>query len=222
MTGLTLYRHQIITITGWVMRVSVLAGVLCLVLVSVGNADPASAAIRKSTNIPAEPLDLALKSLARERQFQVLFRAEVVRDVRTRGAVGDFTPEEAIKQLLSGTGLSYKYLDTNTITVFSTAAPPELAAAAGQDQTNSTQDNSKEAGKKSSQDFRVAQVDQGQTSGNVSVEKQDEQASKKKARSARRSHRYRLAHSHGSRGADSTCAELHPRGHREQRTDLDR
>ena len=111
MTGLTLYRHQIITITGWVMRVSVLAGVLCLVLVSVGNADPASAAIRKSTNIPAEPLDLALKSLARERQFQVLFRAEVVRDVRTGGAVGDFTPEEAIKQLLSGTGLSYKYLE---------------------------------------------------------------------------------------------------------------
>ena len=179
MTGLTLYRHQIITITGWVMRVSVLAGVLCLVLVSVGNADPASAAIRKSTNIPAEPLDLALKSLARERQFQVLFRAEVVRDVRTGGAVGDFTPEEAIKQLLSGTGLSYQYLDANTVTVFAAAAPAGVATASSQDHTNTAQDKSQEAGKKSSQEFRVAQASPGQAEGNVSVDKQDERVARK-------------------------------------------
>jgi iron complex outermembrane receptor protein len=173
LTGLTLYRHQIITITGWVMRVSVLAGVLCFVLVSVGNADPASAAIRKSTNIPAEPLDLALKSLAKERQFQVLFRAEVVRDVRTGGAVGDFTPEEAIRQLLSGTGLSYKYLDVNTVTVFPQTSNPAPSGVAPHDG-----DETPKEGKKGSSDgFRVAQVDPGQTSSDVSVEKE---ASKKK------------------------------------------
>jgi iron complex outermembrane receptor protein len=180
LTSLTLYRHQIIRITGWVMRVSVLVGVLCFILVSVGNADPASAAIRQSTNIPAEPLDLALKTLAKERQFQVLFRAEAVRDLRTGGAVGEFTAEEALTKVLSGTGLSYKYLDAQTVTVFATAASAGVNAAAGQDQTNTTQDNSKEAGKKSSQDFPVAQVDQGQTPGPSTVEKQDEQASKKR------------------------------------------
>ena len=179
MTGLTLYRHQIITITGWVMRVSVLAGVLCFLLVSIGNADPASAAIRKPTNIPAEPLDLALKTLAKERQFQVLFRAELARDVRTGGAVGEFTPEEAIKQLLSGTGLSYKYLDPQTITVFAQTSETANPVPSGVTPHDGDELN-KEAGKNSSQDFRVAQVDQGQTPGPSTVEKQDEQASKKK------------------------------------------
>ena len=161
------------------MRVSVLGGVLCFLFVSIGNADPASAATRKPTNIPAEPLDLALKTLAKERQFQVLFRAELARDVRTGGAVGEFTAEEAIKQLLSGTGLSYKYLDPQTVTVFAQTSQTANPVPSGVTPHDGDELN-KEAGKKSSQDFRLAQVDQGQTSSPSTVEKPDEQPSKKK------------------------------------------
>src|SRR6202011_1276350 len=105
---------------------------------------------------------------------------QVAKDLKTHGAVGFFTPDDALKAVLSGTGLSYKYLDANTVTVFATAAPAGAASAGGQCQTNNTQDNAKEAGKKPSQDFRVGQVEQGQTSGTSSLERQDEQASKKK------------------------------------------
>jgi iron complex outermembrane recepter protein len=164
------------------MRVSVLAGVLCFLLVAVGNADPASAAIRRSTNIPAQPLDLALKTLAKERQFQVLFRADIVRDLRSGAAVGEFTSDEALKQLLSGTGLSYKYLDANTVTVFAAGASTSPGSV-GQSQTTNSQDNQKEAGKKSSQDFRVAQVDQG-TTGPSAVDKNNEKESDSNKKSA--------------------------------------
>ena len=130
----------------------------------------------------------------RHYELQVLYPTQVAKDLKTHGAIGSFTPDDALKAVLSGTGLSYKYLDAKTVTVFATAAPAGVTAAAGQDQTNTTQDNSKEAGKKSSQDFLVAQATQGQTSGPSTVEKQDEQASKEEGRSASRSRCHRLAH----------------------------
>ena len=37
--------------------------------------------------------------------------------MRTNGANGDITANEALEQLLSGTGLTYRYLDDNTVTV---------------------------------------------------------------------------------------------------------
>jgi iron complex outermembrane receptor protein len=143
------------------MKVSVLAAVASCILLTVGFADPADASIRKTTSIPAEPLSEALRTLAKDRQFEILYRAEVVRDMRTEGAIGEFTPEEALKQLLTGTGLSYKYLDANTVTVFPQV--PTQASTSGQS-SNPTSDAAGESstnggGKKSSQDFRVAQVD---------------------------------------------------------------
>ena len=77
----------------------------------------------------------------------------MVRDVQTRGANGDITANEAFDQLLDGTGLTYRYLDENTVTIVplsdpahsegpGAAVPPTAgrasaadssAAAAGQD-----------------------------------------------------------------------------------------
>ena len=165
---------------GALMRLGLIASLLCLCTVSLCLADPAKAAIRKDLNVPPESLSPALQQVATAYELQVLYPTQVAKDLKTHGAVGFFTPDDALKAVLSGTGLSYKYLDANTVTVFSTAAPAGVTAGAGQDQTNTTQDNSKEAGKKSSHDFLVAQATSGQTPGPSTVEKQDEQASKKK------------------------------------------
>ena len=149
---------------GWVMRVCVLAGSLSLVLLSWVHADPAVAAVRRMTNIPPEPLAQALKALAKERQFQVLFRAEIVRDIHTSGAVGEFTSDEALKQLLSGTGLTYRYLDDRTVTVVQAAAESRQGdSPPAREPVDPTpvQSDAKETGKTSSQDFRVAQTAQG-------------------------------------------------------------
>jgi iron complex outermembrane recepter protein len=151
---------------------------LCLCTVSMCLADPAHAAIRKDLNVPAEDLSSALQQVATTYELQVLYPTQIAKDLKTHGAVGTFTSDEALIKVLSGTGLSYKYLDANTVTVFATAASVAAATAAGQDQTANTQD--KEAGKNSSQDFRVAQVDQG-TPGPQTIS--DDQNSKRKNKS---------------------------------------
>src|SRR5579863_3104476 len=158
---------------GALMRLGLVASLLCLCTVSLCLADPAKAAIRKDLNVPPEDLSPALQTVATTYELQVLYPTQVAKDLKTHGAIGSFTPDDALKAVLSGTGLSYKYLDAKTVTVFATVAPAGVTAAAGQDQTNTTQDNSKEAGKKSSQEFRVAQVDQGQTSGSPTVEREN-------------------------------------------------
>lgn len=140
------------------MRLSV-GLALCCLCTAVFAADPAHAAMRKNASIPAEGLGAALQTLANTYDFQVLYKTELVQGLKTQGAAGALTSEEALTKVLAGTGLSYKYLDANTVTVYSAAS----AAATGaiQSQSSSPDTSTKEgSGKNSSQDFRVAQVDQ--------------------------------------------------------------
>jgi iron complex outermembrane receptor protein len=142
--------------------IATLASSLCLTAVL---ADPAGASIRKTTNIPAEALSDALRALAKDRQFEILYRADAVRNIRTQGAIGEFTPEEALNTLLTDTGLAYRYLDAKTVTIM------PIASQATGDNSDATTDNRKEGGgKAASQEFRVAQVDSGKTAGSVSVD----------------------------------------------------
>jgi iron complex outermembrane recepter protein len=104
------------------MRLSAVLAIGCLCTISLAAAGPADASIRKTTNIPAEGLGPALQTLAKNYDLQVLYRTEVIGNLRTQGAVGEFTPEEALKKLLSGTGLTYKYLDDKTVMIFPMAA----------------------------------------------------------------------------------------------------
>lgn len=142
------------------MKVFVLAALASCLLLTTGLAAPADASMRKATNIPAESLSDALRTLAKDRQFEILYRAEVVRDVRTGGAIGEFTSEEALKAVLSGTGLSYKYLDANTVTVFPQSSSQEASGQSNAMSNGSSESSPKEVGKKSSQDFRLAQLAQ--------------------------------------------------------------
>jgi iron complex outermembrane receptor protein len=99
------------------MRLSVAVVTCCFSIVGLCLADDVRASIRKDTNIPAEGLVPALKQLAHERGFQLVFQSEIVGSTQTHGAVGELTPEDALKQLLKGTGLSYRYLDEKTVTI---------------------------------------------------------------------------------------------------------
>lgn len=99
------------------MRVMVFAAFMCCAIVGVASAEDAHAMIRKPTNISAQALHPALQLLSKERDIQVVYRTDVVADVRTAGAVGNLTPDEALEQLLKGTGLTYRYLDKKTVTI---------------------------------------------------------------------------------------------------------
>jgi len=128
------------------------------------------AAIRKHTEIPPESLDLALRELAKDRGFQLVYLTENVAALQTRGAIGDFTVDEALKKLLSDSRLEYKFVDDDTVSIFPKTNP---TSALGGDRTRtsgSDQDSSGSASKRSTGgQFHLAQVDPGTSVGPSAV-----------------------------------------------------
>jgi iron complex outermembrane receptor protein len=167
---------------GSVMRIGLIGATLCLCLVGISHAQSAHASVRKTTNIPAEELGSALQTLAKDYDFQVLYRTEIVANLRTQGAVGTLTPDEALGKVLTGTGLTFRYLDDKTVTIVSASAPSSSLTQTTSSGSSDDASTNREAGKKSSQDFRVAQVDQ-KVAGPSAVDKgkEEEAAYKKKS-----------------------------------------
>ena len=163
------------------MRLAVVAA-LCLSMVGLAVAVESQAAMTKMpTNIPAQGLGPALKTLAKDRGFQVVFRSEVVGSARTQGATGNLTTLEALTQLLNGTELTYSYLDGNTITIVPRA---ELAPGSADDphasptgEVDPKQTSGKEEEK--NRPFRVAQLDQNSAGPQAVSDDQISQQKKK-------------------------------------------
>lgn len=146
------------------MRIAILATAICFSIVGFAGASDADAAMRKSTNIPAQRLGSALQTLAKDRGFQVVYLSDVVDPMRTQGAVGEFTSDEALQQLLTGTGLSYRYLDDSTVTIFPTTQSIDTKGGAGSTLPAPTSPQKEEGLRKSFWDrFRIAQADMGPT-----------------------------------------------------------
>jgi len=172
------------------VRTAVVATAVSFSILGLSVADNVRAAIRKHTEIPAEDLASALKSLAQERDFQVLYRSDLVGDLQTHGASGELTSQEALKQLLRDTGLTFQYLDEATVTIVPMASGPANAVAP-QETTSGRQsapdgvnapgtDTSREGEVKQSSiwdRFRLAQASQTVLTETTSVERNKEQAS---------------------------------------------
>ena len=143
------------------VRITVTAAVVWMTVVGLSVANDVHASIKQATNIPAQPLAPALQSLAKDRDFQIVYVSEEIGDRRTAGAVGEFTPEEALKQLLRGTGLTYKYLDEKTVTIVT----PTAASAA----PSPRQARAEKGGQKATDSFRLAQETRAGTATDASV-----------------------------------------------------
>lgn len=68
-------------------------------------------------NIPAQPLVDALNAFIAATDWQVGFPAGMAKDIRSSAVHGSYTPQQALRQLLSGSGLSYRLTGTNTVTL---------------------------------------------------------------------------------------------------------
>ncbi len=112
--------------TSALMHIAAAATAVSFATLRLASADDAAAA-RKPTSIAAQQLGPALNQLAQSRGLQVLYLSSTVRDRRTPGASGDITTDEALEQLLNGTGLTYRYLDAHTVTV----VPAPVTASEG-------------------------------------------------------------------------------------------
>jgi iron complex outermembrane receptor protein len=116
------------------MRLGVAIALACVTIVGLSRADESHAAARRSTDIPAQGLGPALQALANDRNFQLVYVSEDIDTLRTAGIVGEFTPDEALTRLLSGTGLTYRYIDEKTVTIVlinatSSSAQPSSATS---------------------------------------------------------------------------------------------
>lgn len=142
------------------MRTFIVASAICLSVAGLSVAQDVRAAMRMRTDIPAQELGTALKTFAQSRDLQLLYFSGLVKHLRTAGATGELTANEALTQLLRGTGLTYRYVDQNAVTIVPVGAGG--AAAEGKP--------------RSSDGFRVAQVDQGASAGAAVVDRVTQEA----------------------------------------------
>jgi len=144
------------------MRAVVVASAICLSVVGLSVAQDVRAAMKMRTDIPAQELGPALKAFAQSRDLQVLYFSGLVKHLKTAGATGELTADEALTQLLSGTGLTFRYVDQNAVTIVAVGAGGSATAERPIGSTTSAQPVRSDG-------FRLAQVDQGTSAGAAPV-----------------------------------------------------
>ncbi|MEB2331365.1 MAG: TonB-dependent receptor [Nitrosomonas sp.] len=77
---------------------------------------PVQAQNTVAINIPSQPLSDALLQLGQQTSLQILYTPDLVRELNTSGLQGNYTPENALRQLLKGTGIEYER-QGNTVTL---------------------------------------------------------------------------------------------------------
>jgi outer membrane receptor protein involved in Fe transport len=80
-----------------------------------------------TTAIAPMPLARALENFSHEAGLQVVYGSEIPDSVRSPGAEAGLAPEQQLRQLLAGTGLTYRFVTPNTVTI----VPGNVAANAG-------------------------------------------------------------------------------------------
>lgn len=96
----------------------VIAASLCMSMLGPCVAQiPPVAMTRIETRIPPQSLAKALKQFEKLHHLQVLYFSAEIRDLRTNGASGDLTAAQTLSRLLSGTGLTYRYVDANAVSI---------------------------------------------------------------------------------------------------------
>lgn len=68
-------------------------------------------------DIPAQPLAQALTAFGRRSGLQVAFDPAVVAGKTSKAVTGAMTPEQALRQLLAGSGLAYQFTSPRAVTV---------------------------------------------------------------------------------------------------------
>lgn len=72
---------------------------------ALAQADSVATATVQSYSISAGPIELALEDFARQAGLKLSFDAADVRGITTKGLTGDFTAQDGLSRLLSGSGL---------------------------------------------------------------------------------------------------------------------
>jgi iron complex outermembrane receptor protein len=154
--------------SAWVRRCF---GALVLVFSGLIAAPLVFAETTYSFNLPEQALADSLRAIGQQTEMNILFEPEAVKNARSPALKGQYTVDEAIRLVLVGTKLEAQHTAASNVVI---KVKSSRSTSNVIDRVN--QENSK---KDSSQDFRLAQVDQG-AAGPSAVETESERASTKK------------------------------------------
>jgi iron complex outermembrane receptor protein len=101
--------------------------VAAIILGLAGASVTAQAAARHQIQIPAQPLDSAIATLARQTDVQIIYSSDLVAGRAAPALNGSMTLEQALGTLLERTGLSFEFLDAGTVTLAQVAQPRRTA-----------------------------------------------------------------------------------------------
>ncbi|MFT3761291.1 MAG: TonB-dependent receptor [Pseudoxanthomonas sp.] len=105
---------------------------MLLLSLACSTALAAQAQATATVDIPAGDLDSALNALSRQSGAELIYRPDQVRNLRTAGARGKYTPAQALDRLLAGSGLVASRDASGALLVTQAAAAKPVPAAAPQ------------------------------------------------------------------------------------------
>ena len=127
------YRKELVTSPNQARRISSTIGLrkpcllvtLVVTLAGLNHAFAQSDAItaeadsrpKNQYQISQQPLNTALRDFALASGLQVSFPDDIARGRTSREVAGSYTPEEALSELLAGTGLSFRFTSADTVTL---------------------------------------------------------------------------------------------------------
>lgn len=154
------------------MRLALITATVLFAFVQLAAAENAEALIRKPTHIPPEPLGIALQTLASQRGYQVVYVSDQVAHQRTRGASGELTVDEALTALLQDTGLTYRHVSDNGVSIVPLAGGHALPSSNSKSMAGKSPGQGKTIGKAGgsfSDRFRMAKTTRAERESVVSV-----------------------------------------------------
>jgi iron complex outermembrane receptor protein len=101
---------------------------LCLASL-LSTPSPAAEAAKRTFDLPAADAAVALKTFAEQSGQEIVYAANVVKGTRTNLVKGEFTPREALDQMLSGTALTAVNSKGGLLAVVKAGDPKDLRAA---------------------------------------------------------------------------------------------
>jgi iron complex outermembrane recepter protein len=146
---------------------------------------------KQQVDIPAGDLANALLELSHRCAADLVYRPDQVRGLQTRGVHGQFTTEEAVNRLLTGTSLKLSRGADGSMLI-ATPITADTGTKTGSQPTSSTggngrtEDADKEGKNSSSSSFRLAQAVQGVPQGDSSVGATEENDSSRQNEKIRR------------------------------------
>jgi iron complex outermembrane receptor protein len=155
---------------------------ILMALLAASGALPALAVEVHHFDIPEEGAAAAIRDFGEQAHVQILVAAEAVNGKKLHSVTGELSTEDGLNALLSGSGLTHRYVGDHSIALLAQAT--QASTQSQVDGPGGADPGTQEGKKDSSGNFLLAQATPGQASGPAAVETSDEQAAADKKKKA--------------------------------------